>query len=245
MKNAISLSRETHTERIFSDLLKKVRRRLIRWFFGSRSRNTTGTCLNYDTILLRVYLEIARTGDYSLLIVKGKVSHLQCLNAWEEIVRRNNECSGSGMEYNLYQDALEKYNYLLSEYLIAKAYLLTMIAEVDDSRIEWLKERGYHIDTSCKSKYIESINTAMRRVENLTTKMQMKVNEIKAMTERKGDKPMLFEDVIAHANTLLGFTACNRDTTLAEYNSYQKLIKKKVELAKKNNGSRIKQAGHS
>jgi hypothetical protein len=185
-------------------------------------------------------MEVASTGNFKLLIVKGTVPDLICRNAWEEIVRKNNELSGTGMEYNLYQDALEKYNYLLSEYLIAKAFLLTMIAEVDDDRIAWLKERGYHIDTSCKSKYIESINTALRRVENLTTKMQMKVNEIKAMTEKKGDKPMLFEDVIAHANTLLGFTACNRDTTLAEYNSYQKLIKKKVELAKKNNGSRIK-----
>jgi len=191
----------------------------------------------YDNIKLRLYLQIAASGDYSQLITSGRADQTECYQAWEEIVKRNNEANNS-YQFSAYFDSAQGYAKLIADYNTIKACLFCLLFEIDNDLISFLKEKGYHIDveSNSRTKYEESIHAAMRRSDNLITKIRMKQNELAMMADKGSGQNAGFEEIIANLSFMLGFTV-NDDITLARYNEYRKIIKKKHDQLTKNKKS--------
>lgn len=115
---------------------------------------------------------------------------------------------------------------------------------VDNPIIEFLKESGYHIDTSNQEKFEQSIKKALAKSDNLNSKLKMQLNQINnfnegLLTKRKEyeQNSGMLEERLANLSYELGFSEKD-DITLAKYNEYVKIINKQNGSGKKrhNNG---------
>lgn len=197
----------------------------------------------YDDILLRLYVEVARNGEFKRLIKAGRATNEQCLAAWEEIVKRQEKETGSH-HYTAFLQLIKGYAAHLSDHTLIRACLIhLMIAPIDWEVLQTLRSKGYNIDTSTQEKKIESIQAGLRRCENLVTKATMKKKELERMFESKGkgNEQGGFEQILANLNFALGFNV-DESITLARYNEYQKILKAKQKATEEANG-RNKQRG--
>lgn len=173
-------------------------------------------------------MQIADSGD-CLLIAIGKARPEKCMEAWEEIVRRNAEENGD-YTYQNYVDNLKEYYRLIAEHTLIKASLLKLTYKVDPMLCKYLTSRGYVIrlgkqKAADSQAYGNSIIAAVRKSDNLITKIRMKQKEMTNTTNLKGQSKT-FEAVMGNLISLLGFEV-SADLTLARYNEYKKFIKQK------------------
>lgn len=178
-------------------------------------------------------MDIAESGN-PLMILKSekwwyRVSPERCSEAWEEIVRRNAEENGS-YDYQNYLNNLKEYYRLISEHTLVKAALLKLSYKVDPILAKYLTSRGYVIRLGKQravdsEAYANSIFAAVKKSDNLVTKIRMKRKEMTNTTNLKGNSKT-FEAMMASLISLLGFEV-NSNITLARYNEYKKFIKQK------------------
>lgn len=173
-------------------------------------------------------MDIAKTAEFERLRISG--SGGDAYLAWEEIMKRNGEQNGS-FRYSEYLENHKSYAELNNEYILTKALLIKLCFVVDFECIQSLRELGYKINTENSAKYEESLTRALRKSENLITKINMRKNQIESVANEKGDD-FGFEEVMASLISSLGFEVSS-DITLARYNEYKKIIKKKHERNKK------------
>lgn len=171
-----------------------------------------------------MYCDIARSGDYNLVAIKPGQKPEDCYLAWEEIVKRNSDVNGS-FEYNTTFNLVQSYALLVNDYNMVKACLLKLYFKVDNETIEYLKTKGYHINTSGRVAYKESLENAMRNSDNLITKYTRKQKELFTMHEKETEvKPVGFEELLAGLSAELKFPI-DESITLARFNEYKKIIK--------------------
>lgn len=157
--------------------------------------------------------------------------------AWETIVRKNQEASGS-LKYDNYFTSMQDYAMMVNEYIFIKTALLELSISPNVELIEELRSRGVKLNTSGSDKFLESIGNALKKSENLVTKIVSKKKEIDAkQEERAGKEESSFEEIMASLVSGLGFSVSD-DLTLARFNEYRKIIKKKNE--KKPRNGRVK-----
>lgn len=177
-------------------------------------------------------MEIAQTGNTDLLVITGNPSDKELQDAWEAIVKRNSQGHG---ETGNYMDNIKDYARLLADYGMVKASLLQLMLVVDDECIAFLDSKGYRIDKSTATSYRESIQSAMQKCKNVNTKLASKHNQImRFIEENKNNTTPLktsAESMLAQVSAAIGFSV-GIDTTLARYNEYCKIIKKKIEAQK-------------
>jgi len=180
----------------------------------------------YDTIPLRVFFEILRTGDLKLLILSHNHTQYKIIEAeivWDEILRRNGQESGN-LDFNNYIDHLRTYAYLISEFVLIKACLSKLtIIPVDVEAVETLTKKGYVIDLTTSKTFLDSVRRATTKSNNLVTKIAAKQKELEKMGRSEG-KPLTFAKALANISKQLKFSV-DRNLTLAEYNEYVKLLK--------------------
>lgn len=187
----------------------------------------------YETIPLKLFIEIAETADYMLLIISGKPTPDESFDQWEQIIQKNSSINGS-TEYRSYYDNLKHYNKLLREFNAIKATITILYFEIDNDMVEYLRSKGYKIDLSSSEAYATSLNAAMNRSNNLISKIESRYKAIvKANEQSKGSNQQTsFASLLANLNMTLGF---KEDDTLllATYNEYNKRIKRDNEANKK------------
>jgi hypothetical protein len=193
---------------------------------------TTTSFYHYDNIPLRLYFEVAESSDYERLQLSGEYDAEKALDVWEDIVKRNSEENGSH-QYYAYINSHKGLNKLLNDYTMTKAMLIKLAFVVDKKLIERLNKMGYRISTKNSQEYEDSLVAAIRKSDNMVTKITMRQNELNTLFKaQEGNKSKRsFEQVIADLTVGLGFIV-NEDITLARYNEYRKIIQKKHELAK-------------
>lgn len=206
-----------------SVLANKVKK-LLSNIYGLKLLTTTPILLNYDNILLKTYFDIAETGNFNLLVIKGKPSIELLLDCWEEIVRRNDKDVGSNKYERTFKmhKAIAKmyFNYLYIRTLLLKLYL-----EFDATLIEELKKEGYVIN---KSNYYESIVAALNKTNHVITKLTSKRNELKEIKSNDAKQTKItFNRMIAELSVRLAPTVIHQDITLSLYNEYIKIAKAK------------------
>jgi len=226
--------------KIFLDWIKRIWNRSDKTL-SQTSKTYFVLFYGYETISLKLYLEIVNTLDFKRLIVSGEADELACAKQWDLIIQKNYQTNG-GHDYLNFVDSMKSYGHFLSEYNLIKATLLKLISlnlevgivigmnEVfiqDDELIADLRNRGYRIDTTDKNTFCDSLNKAMQRSEHLVTRMKMKANEInEMMKDNGGSQAVSFEEIIANLSFMLGFEL--PDTlTLARYNEYKKILKER------------------
>jgi len=211
--------------------------------FFRNSKSSSGILYTYDDILLRLYLDVARSGDFSKLVKEGKASDQECLNAWEAIVRKQEKVTGSN-QYSSVLQLMKGYAILINDHTVIRACLVkTLLFPTDWEIVQTLRAKGYEIDWLNK---VEWIQNAIRRNENLITKATMKQKELQRMFQTKETKtdPKGFEEIIAILNFALGFNV-DESITLARYNEYQKILNKRQKEVEEANNKKAKGNGRN
>ncbi len=219
----------------FSDWTKRKSRTLPEPLPSHVSKSTLLKLYEYENILLRDYIAISTTGNYELLVIEGMATKEGLIEQWEKIVRQNSIQNGD-RGYDSYFQLLKSYGELVASYIISKTSLLKLAIAplaLDYELVDDLKKRGFKIDVANYSedfdKYLASIESNLRKVDNLVTKARMKEKEITKQFETadKGGKVYGFEEIMANLHTSLGFVVPD-NVTLARYNEYKKIVAAKI-----------------
>ena len=94
--------------------------------FFRTSKSSSGILYTYDDILLKLYIEVAGSGDFTKLVKSGKANESQCLEAWEAIVRKQEKVTGTN-QYNSVLQLLKGYALLLNDHKNIRAALILCI----------------------------------------------------------------------------------------------------------------------
>jgi hypothetical protein len=188
---------------------------------------------SYDDIPLKLFVEIAQTGNVARLCVSGLPTEEELVNRWEDIIQKNSKANGDNTLSN-YTLELEEYNFMLLEYNTANACIVKLMLCLlagepkDDEAIESLNSFGYGIrDTGSRDEYVESINAAVRRANNVLTRIKVKLNQIRADFETKGtEQSQSVEEMIGIVSAAIGYEISG-DVTLSRFNSYKKIIRQR------------------
>lgn len=212
--------------------------------FNRKQSTISETYYRYETIPLKLYLEIIESREVIKILISGRLNIDKCAGLWEEIVRKNNEANGS-FEFDIYFNHVQVYGLIWGEYIFLKTSILKLlmsgrqedgniIIPIDKELISVLAKKGYRISLDDSNKYAETLYACLRRVENLVTKMNSKGSEIAQMAKddsKKGNKAS-FDAIMANLIYHWPGAKIDDDLTLSRYNEYMKLIKQKY----KNNG---------
>jgi len=211
--------------------------------FWRTSENSCATFWGYDDILLKLYIDIAKSGEFTKLIKCGAASSQDCLEIWENLIKRQEKETGSN-QYNAYFQLLKGYALLMADHMTIRVSLIEIalsskvvpdgkvgmiwvpLYDVDD--MLWLDRKGIKINTESHEKLIESVMIGLHKNENLVTKAEMKRKELERLFENRneGESPGFIE-CIGRLNFQLGWSACDDKITLALFNQYQKELKAK------------------
>jgi hypothetical protein len=210
----------------------------INFILRKNTKDSLGHFFTYDTIPLKLYFEIIDGGQFTLVNTRGRGTVEQCLDAWEGIIKRNAEATGSGT-YMIWFKTMRSYWALYAKHAIVNASLLLLKIKVDRRTIADLKKYGYHIDTSNSNTYADSLIRVSNQAKNLTTQLRMKENELRKMNEQKAVDEAKdgnsFDSVMAWL--CLGTGLNLSDTiTLGRYNEYVKAVKERNKPVTENGG---------
>lgn len=175
-------------------------------------------------------MEIAQTGNTNLLVITGGPSDKELAEGWEKIIKRNSQVNGLGLDN--YLDNYKTYAQLLGDYEKVKLSLMQLLMVVDDDVIAYLKSKGYVIDTSTSSSYNKSIQNAMQKCKNILTKLKTRYNQIQQANKDNDKAPQTsIEEILANISVSIGFSV-GMDVTLARFNEYKRIVKKRHEASK-------------
>lgn len=215
---------------IFSDLLKKVKALFVRGTPTKESKNIIESkYYGYDDVPLKLYLEVTSSQDFNLLCYQGTPDTNECLDKWEEIVSLHARNTGNA-EYIGYFKTFKAYQKMVNEWTIVRAILTRLSTEGGGFNQEWVDElnrRRYKIQTDNQEVYQSSLEAAERRNEGMVTQILLKKKELENYSKGdKKNKPIGFESLMAALCQGLGREV--PDTiTLARYDEYMKIIKRK------------------
>lgn len=216
-----------------SGLTRRVRKFLQETFSKSDSANT-GEKLSivspkvklysYSDITLKLFLEITDSKNYSLLIIDGSPTPDQLWEAWETLVKTNDQATGS-LHLSNYIRLVKSYAHLFRKYNTVKACLLKLLCTVDIPTVTYLSTFGYVVVTNRGNEvYAKSIDDCLRSSNNLLTKIETKRKLMDSYTKDQ-DTPTTLGKMIAVVNNALKYRAIDSDVLLSEYNEHTRLIK--------------------
>ena len=180
----------------------------------------------YDTIALRIFVEIVNSGEFEK-VAKGSVYDTgKCFMAWEQILIMNAKMEGSN-KMGITFDSFKSY-IRYSAILIMVSSLLTKLQfVVDREAVAELEIQGYNISLTSSESYAISIRQAFNKLRNINSKIASKQIEIENLVRGSGATYGLnFGSMVAEVSAALGFQV-GKDILLSEYNSYVKLIRAK------------------
>lgn len=186
----------------------------------------------YNDIPLYVFMQIAESKDLNLLTIEGKPDAETLIESWEQIVKRNSEVNNS-LEYARVVGGIRSYTKLILEYNLLKSASLALairdkdvgLSDRQKEILQYLRSKGHKVDTTSNEAYEESLVLLSKKADAITTRLRMKENELLIMVNDKGERSN-FEETMATLCANLGFTVPD-SVTLARYNEYMKVIKKK------------------
>lgn len=172
---------------------------------------------------------IIETADYTKMCVNEIQPLDECYDRFEELIQKNSEVNGK-LEFKSFFNNAKQYAKLIQEFNLVKAWLTKLYFVNDDKGVAFLAKKGYKIDRTSSEAYVNSINAAMKRSDNILSKIQSKYVILeKAVTESKGsNKSQSFEALMANLTTSLPGVFITDDLSLERYNEYSKIIKQKI-----------------
>ena len=176
-------------------------------------------------------MTITATGNFRLLIKSGIATASACLFQWEKIIQDNEKARGN-QEYTAFLKLYKAYNRLLNEFNAVKSHLLILCYMIDYEAVRYCRSKGYAISLDNSAAYADSIAKAMRKSDNLITKLTLKKNELLKMQRGEGGgKMQSFESLMANMSFELGYTLPD-NITLARFNEYVKIMERQHKAEK-------------
>ena len=217
----------------YLDSIKKTLKNFRGFIFSQKSKSSLGTLYGYNDIPLRLFIDVANTSNVMLLIKSGTSTIDECVEEWESIIKRNS-LENQNFEYQTYFSLIQSYGLLISDYTEIKLMLMKASIVIDRDMIERLRKKGYAISLSNSEAYEADLIRAIKRSENLITKITMKKNELEAEQNQVGGskEEKGYDEIIANLEFGLGWSVRD-DITLSKYNSLKKLVKKKNSVKSK------------
>lgn len=193
----------------------------------SEEQSKAVSIYTYDDIPLRLFLEIADSGEFGRLVISGEgIEPSKLVDHWERIVERNSEENAS-FQYKSYFSLYQSYNLLIAKEFNLKVLFMLASLKSDHPAIAELAKMGYKIDVSTPDTYVDTLTRAMKKSSSLITKIKMKKNEIDKYQETHGSlKKQSYEDHVADLEFDLGWMVGN-EITLAKFNRLKKRVKQK------------------
>jgi hypothetical protein len=194
---------------------------------------TIGRFFSYEDITLKLFMKVIETGNFKLVLKSGFATDSLCLQQWEKIVLASNQVRGKN-DYGQFLKAYHAYNRLLQDFNGIKATLMVLCYVLDYERIKWVRAKGYKIDLKNSQTYATSLAAAIRKSDNIMTKLTMKKNELVKMGQeaKEGkDKAQTFQAVMAALSVELGQVIPD-DLLLSRYNEFVKLIEQRQRALK-------------
>lgn len=181
--------------------------------------------LNYDTIKLREYIKIVNTGDLTLLGTGASSAEIN--EAWEKIVQESGKHTGD-QHFDSYFELIQMYGSLLSDYTTIKATLSQLAIQPTKENVDYLKTRGYVVQTGSIAEFETSLVDCITKSSNLVNKINAAYNELVRDDEKGKDEPSAnLGQLIAGMNFALGSNYIGTEVLLSEYNEYKKIVKAK------------------
>jgi len=240
---------------IFMDSTKRTNPILTSLTSWATFKSSTAILWGYDDITLKLYIDISKTGEVTKLVKKGRIDSEKCLDAWEELIKRQEKEIGTN-NFGAYFSLHKAYLNYANDHEVIRATLvlvglstrqaynsegkLVWINLIRPNDLVWLRSKGHNIDLTSYDTVLSSVMACIHKNENLITKAVSKRKELEKMLEGKGDgKPLEFVDIMAQLNFAWP-NPVSDDITLATYNSYQKILKARLkaqeqEHARRNN----------
>jgi len=184
--------------------------------------------MNYKSIKdlpLKVFFEISETGDITLL---GDDPQDVLIDRWEQIIIDYGKHDENQSVSNVIEKSDQLYNQA-ALYCEIKGMLLYLIGADKQEYVDRLNELGYKIDDSNHKSKIKSIQQNDRRVNNISTRMQLIQKDI---DKYQDGKKATFVSVMAWISSNLGFEPSD-DIVVLKYLEYKKLIIEKQKAKRK------------
>lgn len=201
--------------------------------------------MDYSTISVKTFIEIGSTHNFELLL-PGCKDEVKLDEIWQGIIEENAKANGTGTT-SAFLRIFQLLNYLIAEYLGVRAALWKSMFIIDNDTIEFLKSKGYHLKADplvdTRHTYRDSIVECLNLVENTKTRIIMERKKLLRISNGNSDGPVqsiTYEEIIANITDALGFQVPG-DLTLALFNEYKKVIKRKNEHLRQRN----QQAGYN
>lgn len=196
--------------------------------FSKLFKQKSATFYTYENVPLKLYLEVANTGNLELLVIKGKARHEQCIAAIEAIMIESERKTGNAL-ISRYMTMSKVYLSLIAEYTFMRASIIICILRgwlyIDWEHLSSVKKK-YNISTTSASAYMQSLRTALNSCNNLLTKAEMQRKEIERIKPSGEEKQKSFYEIIASLSSALGFTV-PETITLSQYNEYGRVLKER------------------
>lgn len=196
--------------------------------------------LSYQTIELRLYIEIADSMELDKLCIEGIPDTEECAERWEEIVAIHAKAQGNA-EYIGYLKTFRNYYRMINEHTLIKAILTRLSLKFEQRWVDVLNLRRYRVDTSSQ----EAFQNSLERVEAQLASMEVQIALAKkelddyGRGQGKGKKNESFEAIMANLCDALRREVPD-NITLARYDEYCKIVKRKKKPADPYNNGRNK-----
>lgn len=182
----------------------------------------------YETIPLRVFMQVSEKQNVKLLIQRGYFTKEELVATWEEIIRKNAEANGSMVYMKLVANMQTRLKLTITYILLKAACLVLSVGgkpALNEQVVNDLRERGYVIDLSSTEAYTKSLEKISKAADALSTRIMMKNKEIQELMFA-GDN-VSFDKCIASLSLTSGFEV-SENIRLAQYNERVKMLKRKT-----------------
>lgn len=177
---------------------------------------------------LKVFFEVAETGNINLLVTDGKVENDILLEVWEKLIAEYAQIDNN----KIIADVLDKTDQVFKQaalYCEVKAMFLYLIGAYKQEYVDRLKSLGYKVDMDNRPAMIESIQRGDNRSNHIATKMQILQKDIEKYSSKKRTS---FDGAMAWLSSNLGFEP-NDNLSVLRYLEYKKQIAERAKAKRK------------
>lgn len=220
----------------FLDLLVVIRKNLLaKWYYLLTPLLSEKSYLEYDTITLKLYLQIVETGNYKLLQKTGNEAVIpELYERWEKILEESNKATGNE-DYTDHNNLIKDYNLTIADYTYTKATIIMLLLKFDKELVDELVEGGYAIKIGNNEEFAESLNLALSKVNSLISIAASLLLEIQGNKKSKADRKVTFMDLIVNLELVLE-RSLEDNILLCKYNALCAGVRKRQSKKPKKHG---------
>lgn len=185
-----------------------------------------------DYLPMKRLYRIFETGDLTLLVKdEGEIDRANSKTLgeiWENIKKQYKKLDPSS-KMDMILEVTQQIDLFKAKHeMISLAVYILRFGE-DQEMIDVLKENRYEVDPNNLQESLDSIE---ERAKSLTTKVGVKENQLKKLTEKSEESKVDLNEILAMMSANLSVTFKFNEVTVVEFFAYKKELERKAKAAK-------------